>query len=294
MIVSLRRPRSTRAETTSGDGAMPALRVRGLEKRYGDVEVLRGIDLDVERGEFLALLGPSGCGKTTSLRVIAGFERPHAGSIEIGGDRVYDADRCGWPVGPTRGAPGRHGLPGLRPLPPSQRGPQRRVRLAAQRREPRGPGSVGAGDGRAGRTGRAHAGPALGGPAAARGAGPRPGSGAGGDPARRAVFQPRCRPARIGARGRAADPARGRDDRRAGDPRSGRSAFDRRSGGGHARRQDRPGRVAGRALSPPRQPDDRRLHRRRPVSAGRGIGPARQRPSSATSRCTARSTVRWT
>jgi iron(III) transport system ATP-binding protein len=70
---------------------MPALRVRGLEKRYGDVEVLRGIDLDVERGEFVALLGPSGCGKTTSLRVIAGFERPHAGSIEIGGDRVYDA-----------------------------------------------------------------------------------------------------------------------------------------------------------------------------------------------------------
>ena len=69
MIVSLRRPRSTRVETTSGDGAMPALRVRGLEKRYGDVEVLRGIDLDAERGEFLALLGPSGCGKTTTLRV---------------------------------------------------------------------------------------------------------------------------------------------------------------------------------------------------------------------------------
>ena len=49
--------------------ATPALRVRGLEKRYGDVEVLRGIDLDAERGEFLALLGPSGCGKTTTLRV---------------------------------------------------------------------------------------------------------------------------------------------------------------------------------------------------------------------------------
>ena len=78
MIGSLRRPRFPRVETTSGDGARPALRVRGLEKRYGDVEVLRGIDLDAERGEFLALLGPSGCGKTTALRVIAGFERPHA------------------------------------------------------------------------------------------------------------------------------------------------------------------------------------------------------------------------
>ena len=95
MIVSLRRPRSTRVETTSSDEAIPALRVRGLEKRYGDVEVLRGIDLDVERGEFLALLGPSGCGKTTALRVVAGFERPHAGSIEIGGDRVYDATASG-------------------------------------------------------------------------------------------------------------------------------------------------------------------------------------------------------
>jgi iron(III) transport system ATP-binding protein len=91
LIVGLRRPRSTRVEPTSPDETTPALRVRGLEKRYGDTEVLRGVDLDAERGEFLALLGPSGCGKTTSLRVIAGFERPHAGSIEIGGDRVYDA-----------------------------------------------------------------------------------------------------------------------------------------------------------------------------------------------------------
>jgi polar amino acid transport system ATP-binding protein len=95
LIVSLRRPRFPRAETTSSDGTIPALRVRGLEKRYGDVEVLRGIDLDAERGEFLALLGPSGCGKTTTLRVIAGFERPHAGSIEIGGGRVCDAAAAG-------------------------------------------------------------------------------------------------------------------------------------------------------------------------------------------------------
>jgi iron(III) transport system ATP-binding protein len=91
LIVGLRRPRSTRSESTGRDEAIPALRVRGLEKRYGDVEVLRGIDLDVERSEFLALLGPSGCGKTTTLRVVAGFERPYAGSIEIGGDRVCDA-----------------------------------------------------------------------------------------------------------------------------------------------------------------------------------------------------------
>jgi len=69
--------------------------VRGLEKSYDDVAVLRGVDLDAERGEFLALLGPSGCGKTTTLRVIAGFEQPRSGAIEIGGDRVYDAATAG-------------------------------------------------------------------------------------------------------------------------------------------------------------------------------------------------------
>jgi iron(III) transport system ATP-binding protein len=95
LIVNLRRPRSTRVEATSRDEAIPALRVHGLEKRYGNFEVLRGIDLDAERGEFLALLGPSGCGKTTTLRVIAGFERPHTGSIEIGGDRVCDTASAG-------------------------------------------------------------------------------------------------------------------------------------------------------------------------------------------------------
>lgn len=70
---------------------IPALRVRGLEMGYGDLPVLREFDLEAERGEFLALLGPSGCGKTTALRAIAGFERPQAGTIEIGGELVCDA-----------------------------------------------------------------------------------------------------------------------------------------------------------------------------------------------------------
>jgi iron(III) transport system ATP-binding protein len=95
MIVARRRPRQPQT-TVSRDGEpVPALRVRGLEKRYEDVEVLRGIDLDAARGEFLALLGPSGCGKTTALRVIAGFERPHAGSVEIGGALVSNASASG-------------------------------------------------------------------------------------------------------------------------------------------------------------------------------------------------------
>src|SRR5918993_2857069 len=95
MIVTRRRPRHVQTTLSRNGDPIPALRVRALEKRYDDVEVLRGIDLDAARGEFLALLGPSGCGKTTALRVIAGFERPYAGSIEIGGALVADTSASG-------------------------------------------------------------------------------------------------------------------------------------------------------------------------------------------------------
>ncbi|MER7796178.1 ABC transporter ATP-binding protein [Microbacterium sp. NPDC096154] len=62
-----------------------ALRMRGLSKSYGDVEVLKSIDLDVERGEFLTLLGPSGSGKTTLLKIIAGFEDATGGEMRLSG-----------------------------------------------------------------------------------------------------------------------------------------------------------------------------------------------------------------
>jgi putative spermidine/putrescine transport system ATP-binding protein len=64
------------------------VRVAGLRKRYGDVTAVDGVDLEIGRGEFFTLLGPSGSGKTTTLRVIAGFERPDEGSIELGGKDV--------------------------------------------------------------------------------------------------------------------------------------------------------------------------------------------------------------
>jgi spermidine/putrescine transport system ATP-binding protein len=57
-----------------------AVDVRGLSKAYGEVEALRGVDLEVRPGEFLTLLGPSGCGKTTLLRLVGGFEAPDAGT----------------------------------------------------------------------------------------------------------------------------------------------------------------------------------------------------------------------
>src|SRR5712692_5784835 len=65
-----------------------ALRLQGLRKSYGTVVAVAGVDLTVEEGEFFTLLGPSGSGKTTLLRMIAGFERPDAGTIELGGREV--------------------------------------------------------------------------------------------------------------------------------------------------------------------------------------------------------------
>jgi putative spermidine/putrescine transport system ATP-binding protein len=65
-----------------------AVRLRGLRKTFGDVVAVDSVDLDIADGEFLTLLGPSGSGKTTVLRMIAGFELPTAGSIELGGRDV--------------------------------------------------------------------------------------------------------------------------------------------------------------------------------------------------------------
>jgi putative spermidine/putrescine transport system ATP-binding protein len=68
--------------------AASAIHVTGLRKRYGDVTALADVDLVVSAGEFFTLLGPSGSGKTTLLRLIAGFERPDAGRVELGGRDV--------------------------------------------------------------------------------------------------------------------------------------------------------------------------------------------------------------
>lgn len=66
----------------------PAVSIRGLHKSFGEVHAVTGVDLDVAQGEFITLLGPSGSGKTTVLRMIAGFELPSAGQIQLNGEDV--------------------------------------------------------------------------------------------------------------------------------------------------------------------------------------------------------------
>jgi putative spermidine/putrescine transport system ATP-binding protein len=74
----------TAPETEAGVEA-PAVRLSGIRRVYGDVVAVAGVDLEIAAGEFFTLLGPSGSGKTTTLRVIAGFERPDAGRVELQG-----------------------------------------------------------------------------------------------------------------------------------------------------------------------------------------------------------------
>ncbi len=82
------RPEARIDEIRAADGARAAVRLVGVRKRFGDVVAVDRVDLDVLEGEFFSMLGPSGSGKTTCLRMIAGFEAPTEGHIELGGRDV--------------------------------------------------------------------------------------------------------------------------------------------------------------------------------------------------------------
>ncbi|WP_186391918.1 MULTISPECIES: ABC transporter ATP-binding protein [unclassified Pannonibacter] len=69
---------------------MASIEIQDVRKNYGVVEVLHGVDLDIQDGEFIVLVGPSGCGKSTLLRMIAGLEDVSSGGIHIAGKRVND------------------------------------------------------------------------------------------------------------------------------------------------------------------------------------------------------------
>jgi putative spermidine/putrescine transport system ATP-binding protein len=74
----------------SKSAGTPDIKLSGLRKTYGAVVAVAGLDLEIAAGEFFTLLGPSGSGKTTTLRMIAGFETPDAGRVELGGHDVTD------------------------------------------------------------------------------------------------------------------------------------------------------------------------------------------------------------
>ena len=73
----------------SGPGAVPALRITGLRKRFGEKVAVDGVDLEVPAGSFYGLVGPNGAGKTTTLSMATGLLRPDAGSIEVLGHDVW-------------------------------------------------------------------------------------------------------------------------------------------------------------------------------------------------------------
>jgi multiple sugar transport system ATP-binding protein len=83
---------STAAPRTMNTPAHPGgtgrVGLRHITKRFGDTQVLRGIDLNIRDGEFITILGPSGCGKSTLMRIVAGLERQDSGTVEIGGVAV--------------------------------------------------------------------------------------------------------------------------------------------------------------------------------------------------------------
>ena len=69
---------------------MADVALRGIRKSFGDLEIIKGVDLDINDNEFVVFVGPSGCGKSTLLRLIAGLEDISAGDLNIGGSRVND------------------------------------------------------------------------------------------------------------------------------------------------------------------------------------------------------------
>jgi multiple sugar transport system ATP-binding protein len=70
------------------EDSMAAVQLSGIFKRYGDTQVVHGIDLDIDDGEFVVLVGPSGCGKSTLMRMVAGLEEISGGDLMIGGTRA--------------------------------------------------------------------------------------------------------------------------------------------------------------------------------------------------------------
>ena len=118
-----------RMSTTAEQRRPPAIALEQLERHYGELTAVAGIDLAIADGEFFSLIGPSGCGKTTTLRIVAGPRDPE--------QRQGLGARPGRDRRPRLQAAGQHGLPALRAVPAPERVRERRLR-AAERKVSRG------------------------------------------------------------------------------------------------------------------------------------------------------------
>src|SRR5690606_13653492 len=86
-----RRPRGRASEAARTEGPhMASVTIDKVTKRYGEVEAIRGVSIDIADGELVILVGPSGCGKSTLLRMVAGLETISGGEIRIGDRAVND------------------------------------------------------------------------------------------------------------------------------------------------------------------------------------------------------------
>jgi ABC-2 type transport system ATP-binding protein len=85
----------TPSSPSASNRSDPVISIRGLRKRYGDTEAVRGIDLEVGRGEIFAFLGPNGAGKTTTVEILEGFRQASEGTVEVLGTNPWRAP-SGW------------------------------------------------------------------------------------------------------------------------------------------------------------------------------------------------------
>ncbi len=83
MIQALAKKATVRDDVAPKSQERPAIRIKGLSKRFGSFTAVDNVTIDIARGEFFMIVGPSGCGKTTLLRILAGLEAPTEGSIDV-------------------------------------------------------------------------------------------------------------------------------------------------------------------------------------------------------------------
>ena len=261
------------APTTGGE---PIISLRGISRTYdmGHVTVpaLRDVDLDVHRGEFLAIVGPSGSGKSTMMNIVGCLDRPTAGTYRLAGTPVEELDDDGLAQRPQ--PDDRVRVPVVQPAAADDRARERRDAAALPGRRPGGadaPGDRGARAARPRRPRHPRAVRAVRRPAAARRRRPGPGHGSRPDPRRRADGQPRPGVGPRRPRPAARAQPRGQHDRphhprrRRSPPRPAARCTSATGGSWHEDPRAHPARVlAPPDGPPPGRPDDAgRDHRRR-------------------------------